>query len=131
MSDQRWTAATLELVASRGVGSCAAADILDALYEIGLLLTPGFTCSEEWAIRVDEPHPSRYEKRGDVMTHLGDEKSRRCREVWHGWTPLSRGITTWPDGTVMYGPWIPYDSAPPGPAPVERGPAHDPPPGLS
>jgi hypothetical protein len=106
VAEDRWTFATQELVASRGAGHSAAADILEALFEVGLLLTPGFERTEEWAIRVDKVHPFRSERIGHVMTHLGTEKSQRCREIWDGWTPVSRGVTTWPDGTVMTGPWI-------------------------
>ena len=47
---------------------------------------------ERWAIRVDTPHPRRSERLGDLMTHLGEEKSRRCREVWAGWTPVRRTV---------------------------------------
>jgi hypothetical protein len=65
---------------------------------------------EEWGIRVDVEHPSRSEKVGDIMTHLGEEKSRRCREFWHGWTPVLRTVTH--EAT----PWIevsaPSDASP-------------------
>jgi hypothetical protein len=59
----------------------------------------------QWAIRVDEPVRGRKEKRGDIMTHFDEEKSRRCREVWRGWSPVHREVTTYPDGSVLTRPW--------------------------
>jgi hypothetical protein len=44
----------------------------------------------EWGIRVDVPHPRRSEKAGEIMTHFDEQKSRRCKEIWDGWTPVSR-----------------------------------------
>jgi hypothetical protein len=66
---------------------------------------PGGKTREEFAVRVDEVHPRRYEDKGDLMTHLGEEKSRHCREIWPGWTPMVRTVTSWPDGSIYTGPW--------------------------
>ena len=56
--------------------------------------------TEEWAIRVDVPHPRRREVAGDYIRHMGEEKSRRCREVWDGWTPVRRWVIP-----TKVGPW--------------------------
>ena len=73
--------------------------VLAALADAGLLLPPGSETVEWFGVRVDVPHPGRSQKRGDIMTHFGEEKSLRCREVWHGWTPVRR--TT----AAYVGPW--------------------------
>jgi hypothetical protein len=126
MSDERWTDETETLVEDIldrfvvGSGYMAAPfmandrdnateQILTRLADAGLLLPPGGEVREEWAVRVDEPVSGRSEVRGAIVTHFGEEKSRRCREVWAGWTPLNRTVTTWPDGTVHTGPWRPVD----------------------
>lgn len=84
--------------------------VLTALADAGLLLPPGGETRVEWAVRVDVPVPGRKEHPGDIMTHLGEEKSRRCREVWEGWTPLRRSVTSWPNGSVHTGPWCAVDA---------------------
>lgn len=133
MSDQRWTAETLELVASRGAGSCA--DILDALYEVGLLLPPGGETHQE--AEVEYRRVGRTRGGVEEKTYRGWDPDYRAREfeaaLECGHEVIGERVRTvvdWPDGTKLTGPWIPYDPAPPNPAPVERGPAHDPPPGL-
>lgn len=76
---------------------------LRALAEAGRLLPAGLKITEEIAVSVDVAHPRRSEKVGDILTHLGDEKSRRAKEVWHGWTPVKRftASTPWvPVGTT-------------------------------
>lgn len=71
-------------------------DILTRLAEGGALRHPDDAALEEFAVRVDVPHPRRDgEKEGQILTHFGDEKSRRCREMWHGWTPMRRTVTPW------------------------------------
>jgi hypothetical protein len=135
MSDQRWTAETLELVASRGAGSCAAADILDALADAGLLVQPGSIQTHDWAALIwrddQEPseglidtRPTRRDAEGVVRIHA--EMRADPNRNWVGRAQLLRRV-------VYTGPWIDHhDPALPGPAsPVERGPAHDPPPNLS
>jgi hypothetical protein len=49
----------------------------------------------EYAIRVDVPHPRRTEKPGDLITNIAPETARRCREIWHGWTPVQRTTSPW------------------------------------
>ena len=61
----------------------------------------------QWGVRVDVVHPRRKEKVGDVMTHLGEEKSRRCREFWHGWTPVCREVQP-----AVHGPWMAVPEVP-------------------
>lgn len=105
--ETRWTAETEELVASRGAGSFAARDILEALHEVGLLLTPGFTRTEEWCVAYDAIGGR------DVWSYCEDRTQAekdltqaRSEGNWRGTRLASRGITTWPDGTVLTGPWI-------------------------
>lgn len=52
--------------------------------------------TEEWGVRVDEPHPlRRWESAGDILTHFPDENARRSREVWKGFTPIRRSVGPW------------------------------------
>jgi hypothetical protein len=55
----------------------------------------------EYGVRVDRPHPRRRERAGDLMTHLGREKSLRCREFWDGWTPVVRTVTPWVEADAL------------------------------
>ena len=64
------------------------------LLAVLLVLEEGETIN--WGIRVDLPHPRRSEKAGHVMTHFDEEISRRCREIWDGWTPVRRRRWTGP-----------------------------------
>jgi len=74
------------------------------------LMPDGGQTREEWAIRVDEPHPRRHEKAGDLMTHFSAPHSRRCREVWAGWTPMRRTVTTFADGSTYTSAWETTDA---------------------
>jgi hypothetical protein len=59
--------------------------------------------SIEWGILVNEPHPRRREKAGDVIKLQGPDaetKARRCKEIWAGWSPVRRTIR-------RAGPWEP------------------------
>lgn len=114
MPDLRWTEETAELVADAiadansltGTIGPAATAVLGALAEAGLLLPPGAETRVEWALRVDEPHPARREKLGDLIK-IGEKAAPYGPRAWKGWVPVSRTITT------VTGPWREVDDAPP------------------
>jgi hypothetical protein len=84
------------LTSIRGADATEIAPVaLDALAAAGYVLIPTAGMVEQWGIRVDEAHPQRSEAVGTVMTHLGEEKSRRCRDIWPGWTPVRRTVSGW------------------------------------
>jgi hypothetical protein len=79
-----------------------ARSVLEFLAARGRLLPPAAKVTDEYAVRVDEVHPARTgERLGWVITHFGQEKSLRAREVWRGWTPVQRRVIT------SIGPWVP------------------------
>lgn len=60
----------------------------------------------EYGVRVDAVHPLRKEKVGTVMTHLGEQKSRMCHDIWDGWTPVKRTVRP-----AVHGQWEALDEA--------------------
>jgi hypothetical protein len=110
MGDKQWTDETALLVA-RVIhdDECTPGEpdwddvrqarlVLAALADAGLLLPPGSETKEEWAVRVDEPHPLRSEKAGDFLVLPGGEAVARLGpRVWSGWVPVRR--------THHIGPW--------------------------
>lgn len=46
--------------------------------------------AEEWAVRVDRPHPKRNEKAGDYIRLADEQIARYGPRVWDGWVPVSR-----------------------------------------
>jgi hypothetical protein len=100
MTTDRWTPETLELVASRGAGSHAAHDILEALADAGLLVVaPAAETRYEWATR----HLN-LDSGKTVVTPCTDEGTARryfdyLDEVWgHHAVLLRRNISV--------GPWV-------------------------
>jgi hypothetical protein len=91
------------IVSVEGDPDAIARVVLDALSD--WLLPRGGQTRTHYAIRVDEEHPKRTERCGQLIVHLGQEKSRACREFWQGWTPMARTVTRWLDGSELYGPW--------------------------
>lgn len=63
--------------------------------------------SIEWAVRVDNPHPRRSEKAGDVITGLAPETVKCANEVWEGWTPVYRRVTAWREPKPHQEPKLP------------------------
>jgi hypothetical protein len=55
----------------------------------------GPTLRRELAIRVDEEHPSRKEKRGTVIAYWNEEHTAKAPEIWGGWTLVERWVTEW------------------------------------
>src|SRR5215207_7821112 len=51
----------------------------------GRQATEGKTLVVEWGARVDEPHPRRREKPGDVIK-LAEDAARYAPTIWQGWT---------------------------------------------
>lgn len=115
MADPRWTPETEELAARRIAAvdkhRCDDVDevwrsyreqasaVMSHLADAGLVLPPGGKTHEEWAVRVDEPHPRRGEKAGDHLALPGGELiARHGPRIWAGWVPVRR--------TVHIGPWI-------------------------
>lgn len=77
-----------------------------AAYDRGLAegrrqATEGKRLVVEWGARVDEPHPARHEKAGDVIK-LGKESARHAPTIWAGWTTMRR--------ERLVGPWEPEEA---------------------
>jgi hypothetical protein len=62
---------------------------------------PGVT-REEWAVRVDRPHPRRKEEVGDYIRLADRRVAEYGPRIWDGWMPVSR--------TIHIGPWRPLDT---------------------
>jgi hypothetical protein len=91
-----------------------AAAAVQTLRDAGRLVPPGGTSRIEWAVRVDEPHPARKEKRGAFITRMAPENARHAPKIWAGWTTVRREIQTWPGGWRRVGPWVPVPTTPDG-----------------
>jgi hypothetical protein len=109
VSAARWTADTEESIAAllqqyngviwrRPDSDNASESILRHLAAEGLLLPPGAETTEQWAVRVDKPHPKRIEKAGDYLLLPGGEQiAKHGPRIWDGWVPVRRN--------VYIGPW--------------------------
>ena len=110
MADPRWTAETEELVASKGAGSHAARDILEALAEAGVLMPPGGQTEQRYRHQFTNTGGSI-----ELTTREGAERwhQRYCVEdrgpldAPHGPCVTDTAVLTrWPDGTQLIGRWI-------------------------
>jgi hypothetical protein len=82
---------------------------VDAAYQRGLTegrrqAAEGKTLVVEWGARVDEPHPRRREKPGDVIK-LDEDAARYAPTIWEGWTTVRR--------ERLVGPWEPAEQPEP------------------
>lgn len=58
-----------------------------------------------WKVRVDEPHPRRSEKAGDLILMADGRVALASRRIWAGWTPGYELHVFLADGTRVIGPW--------------------------
>lgn len=90
--ETRWTAETEELVREHaGVYQVDAYEILAALARFGLLLPPGGETVVEASYHVVSA------KTGNIVMVEGEHTHR---------VSVERTRTTWPNGQLLFGPWI-------------------------